>query len=104
MKTPLPWQNELWDGLIARFRAGSLPHALLFTGHTGVGKFRLAEALIHGLLCQSPAENGTACGRCQSCSLLAAGSHPDVMWLEPEEGICKRAGDQPPSCIVPIDE
>ena len=85
MKIPLPWQTELWNGLIARFRAGSLPHALLFTGHTGFGKFHLAEALIHGLLCQSPAENGTACGHCQSCGLLKAGSHPDVMWLEPEE-------------------
>lgn len=85
MKTALPWQTELLDGLIARFRAGSLPHALLFTGHTGYGKWQLAEALLHGLLCQSPAENGTACGTCQSCGLLAAGSHPDVMWLEPEE-------------------
>lgn len=85
MKTPLPWQSDLWEGLITRFRAGSLPHALLLTGHTGFGKLVLAEALIHGLLCQSPSEDGTACGHCQSCGLLAAGSHPDVMWLEPEE-------------------
>jgi DNA polymerase III subunit delta' len=85
MKTPLPWQMALWDGLISRARAGSLPHALLFTGDAGVGKAVLAEALVHGLLCSSPAENGTACGQCQSCGLLAAGSHPDLMWLVPEE-------------------
>jgi len=85
MKTPLPWQIPLWDGLIARVRTDSLPHALLFTGSTGYGKSVLAEALIHGLLCQSPADSGAACGQCQSCHLLAAGTHPDLMWLEPEE-------------------
>lgn len=85
MKSPLPWQADLWQGLIARFHAGSLPHALLLTGHAGVGKSVLAEALVHGLLCQSPSEDGVACGHCQSCGLLAAGTHPDVMWLEPEE-------------------
>ncbi len=85
MKTPLPWQIPLWDNLIARVQAGSLPHALLFTGSVGYGKSALAEALIYGLLCQSPAENGTACGQCQSCGLLAAGTHPDLTWLEPED-------------------
>jgi DNA polymerase-3 subunit delta' len=93
MKTPLPWQDTLWDGLISRFRAGSLPHALLFSGDVGVGKATLAEALIHGLLCQSPAEKGTACGQCQSCGLLAAGTHPDLLWLEPEE----------PGKAIPVD-
>jgi len=85
MKTPLPWQMPLWDGLLARLRTDSLPHALLFTGSVGYGKSVLAEALIHGLLCQSPGDNGIACGECQSCRLLAAGTHPDLMWLEPEE-------------------
>lgn len=93
MKAPLPWQNTLWDGLIARFRAGSLPHALLFTGNEGYGKAELAEAMIHGLLCQSPADDGTACGQCQSCGLLAAGTHPDLKWLEPEE----------PGKAIPVD-
>ena len=85
MKTPLPWQMSLWNDLIARMRTDRLPHALLFTGSEGYGKSTLAEALIHGLLCQSPADSGTPCGRCQSCRLLAAGTHPDLMWLEPEE-------------------
>jgi len=93
MKTPLPWQNTVWDALIARFRAGSLPPALLFTGSVGYGKAVLAEALIHGLLCQRPTDEGTACGQCQSCGLLAAGTHPDLMWLEPEE----------PGKAIPVD-
>ena len=85
MKRPLPWQNALWDSLIARQRSGSLPHALLFTGAAGYGKVALAEALVQGLLCQSPLDNGMACGQCQSCGLLAAGTHPDRRWLRPEE-------------------
>jgi DNA polymerase-3 subunit delta' len=85
MKIPLPWQTSLWNSLVARVRTDNLPHALLFTGSVGYGKSVLAEALIHGLLCQSPADSGTACGQCQSCRLLAAGTHPDLIWLEPEE-------------------
>jgi len=93
LKTALPWQTDLWNGLIARFRAGSLPHALLFTGSEGYGKSELAEALIHALLCQSPLDDGTACGECQSCGLLAAGTHPDLKWLEPME----------PGKAIPVD-
>lgn len=93
MKTALPWQAELWRGLVARNQAGNLPHALLFTGSAGYGKAVLAEALIHSLLCPSPAGDGSACGQCQSCGLLAAGTHPDLMWLEPEE----------PGKAIPVD-
>jgi len=85
MMTPLPWQQSLWAELQARLASGNLPHALLFTGAEGIGKAQLAEVLIHRLLCLSPQADGTACGQCQGCGLLAAGSHPDVMRVEPAE-------------------
>lgn len=85
MVQPLPWQQLLWDDLHGRAQAGTLPHALLFSSAAGYGKAVFAEALIHGLMCQSPLEDGRACGHCQSCGLLAAGSHPDLLWIEPEE-------------------
>jgi len=85
LPSPLPWQQSLWDDLVARAQSGTLPHALLFSGAAGYGKAVLAEALVHGLMCQSPQADGRACGQCQSCGLLAAGSHPDVLWIEPEE-------------------
>lgn len=85
MAPPLPWQQSLWDDLIGRAQAGTLPHALLLSGAVGYGKALFAEALIHGLLCQTPEDDGRACGHCQSCGLLAAGSHPDLLWIEPEE-------------------
>lgn len=83
--SPYPWQQEVWQGLIARAAAQRLPHAILFTGSGGLGKQHLASALAHALLCSNPHNDGTACGKCQSCLLLSAGSHPDYLLVEPEE-------------------
>ncbi len=83
--TPFPWQMRQWRELIARHRAGRMPHALLLTGPAGVGKRGFAEALIAALLCQSPDSEGRACGVCRSCVLLAAGTHPDQLVVQPAE-------------------
>ena len=85
MSAPYPWQKDLWESLLKRVTAGHLPHALLFAGDQGFGKGQLAEQLAHTLLCQSPSDNGIPCGKCQACGLLAAGTHPDLRTLEPEE-------------------
>lgn len=85
MAQPLPWQQSLWVDLLGRAETSTLPHALLFNGAVGYGKAVFAEALIHSLLCQSPLDDGRACGHCQSCGLLAAGTHPDLLLIEPEE-------------------
>jgi DNA polymerase-3 subunit delta' len=82
---PLPWQGELWRGLQERARQHNLPHALLFTGMAGVGKVALARQFAHSLLCEHPDATGLACGHCQACGLLAAGTHPDLAMVEPEE-------------------
>ena len=53
-----------------------LPHGLMFAGPTGVGKATTARALAAGFLCGKP--NGAdACGACESCRVMAAGTHPD---------------------------
>ena len=83
--TILPWLNPVWDDLQNRVRKNSLPHALLFVGGRGFGKVALAKQLAHSLLCGSPGADGVACGTCQGCMLLAAGSHPDFRFVEPEE-------------------
>ena len=55
---------------------GRLAHALLFTGIEGVGKLATARALALGLHCDvAPFE---ACGACDACRTIAAGTHPDV--------------------------
>lgn len=59
--------------------AGRLPHGLLFAGPSGVGKATTAMALAGLLLCARPRTDGPPdrCGRCDSCHLLDAETHPD---------------------------
>ena len=85
MSERLPWQEDIWAGLMARVRDDRLPHALLLTGAAGIGKGDFASRLAEALLCQDPTEDGSACGQCQACALLAAGSHPDFRRVAPPE-------------------
>lgn len=108
LPSPLPWQSDAWESLLAR-AAERLPHGLLLTGEAGTGKRRFADAFAAFLLCASPAGQPVqACGRCKSCLLVAAGSHPDLMMVVPES---MRAGDdedtgkkKKPSREIRIDE
>lgn len=67
-----------------------LPHALLFEGPDGVGKFLAARHLAAGLLCETgPAieadgqNAGRACGICGPCKRFASATHPDVLVIDP---------------------
>lgn len=60
-----------------------MPHAFLLTGNNGIGKSNFAYALAARLLCLSPDER-IACGKCKSCHLLKAKSHPDFFNIIPE--------------------
>ncbi|MBN4073326.1 AAA family ATPase [Mariprofundus ferrooxydans] len=71
-------QDRFRDGLTA----GNLHHAWLLYGLKGVGKHTLAERLAGFAIC----ERQSACGECHGCSMLAAGSHPDVFRLGLLEG------------------
>jgi len=64
---------------------GRLPHALLLSGKQGLGKLEFAKSFAHLLLCQDP-KNQTPCGKCHSCQLYDAGTHPDLNLIAPEEG------------------
>jgi DNA polymerase-3 subunit delta' len=81
----LPWQDDLWRGLMDRTRADTLPHALLLSGMEGIGKSAFAVQFARAMLCQSPQGDGQACGQCGACQLLQAGTHPDLRVVEPEE-------------------
>lgn len=81
---PLPWQEPLWESLNSSIDNGRLPHALLLSGPSGIGKMRLAKALAQHLLCQAEMTK-YACGSCKGCQLMAAGNHDDISTLEPEE-------------------
>ncbi len=81
---PYPWQQNLWQRLERNLDSDRLPHALLLAGAAGTGKRHLGMALAQWLLCRAPVV-GAACGRCHTCDLNRAGTHPDLLVLEPEE-------------------
>ncbi|MBB3168211.1 DNA polymerase III subunit delta' [Simiduia aestuariiviva] len=81
--SPFPWQGEQWSGLYKAIEQSRLPHAYLFSGIAGVGKAHMALLVAHRLMCS--AQSGElACGHCKACQLVKAGSHPDLLLVEPE--------------------
>ncbi|MDE6811554.1 MAG: DNA polymerase III subunit delta [Muribaculaceae bacterium] len=62
--------------------SGQIPHALLISGPSGIGKMLAARALISYLNCENPV-NGDSCGRCPSCRRIDAGNNPDIHYFFP---------------------
>lgn len=84
MLSPYPWQDRQWRQLLSALEQGRLPHALLLAGAEGLGVGHFARALAARLLCTGGTAE-EACGTCKSCLLFAAGNHPDLVVIEPEE-------------------
>ncbi len=82
--TEFPWQQSVYTDLVRRRRNSGLPHALLLTGLAGIGKHELALYTAKWLLCLRDGDE--ACGQCHSCLLWNAGTHPDFLLCQPEDG------------------
>ena len=82
---PLPWHEDNWRMLMDALAAGRLAHALLLAGPAGLGKGQFTMRFSQALLCQARADDGRACGQCQSCQLFQVGNHPDFKAVEPVE-------------------
>ena len=106
----LPWHREELERLMARRER--MPHALLVSGRTGIGKVEFARSLARSLLCESPIDR-LACGQCPSCHWFGQGNHPDFREIvpeaaeesdaEPAEGeTAKEAGRK--SLVIKIDQ
>ena len=79
----MPWKLIGHEHQIERFRkasgSGRLASTFLFSGPAGIGKRTFAEQLAGALLCQhATADSLDACGTCQACQQVTAGSHPDL--------------------------
>jgi DNA polymerase-3 subunit delta' len=94
---------RILSGILAK---GNIPHAFLFTGIDGIGKRTAAVLFAMVQNCQvlqpftiaTDRDAGagchdmmTPCGQCNSCVKIMAGSHPDVMIVEPEGDVIKIA-------------
>lgn len=79
------WQADQWQGLTRRFKQDCLPHSLLLTGLSGLGKLDFAKAFAHSLFCKQLDTDGHSCGQCKPCHLIQAGTHPDYHMIMPEE-------------------
>jgi len=75
------WHADAWRLACAGIARGA--HALLLAGAKGLGKRALAIRLAESYLCGSRGGQGQACGSCESCRWLAAGTHPDFALVEP---------------------
>lgn len=69
-------QDKAVEKLSQAFACGRTPHAYIFEGIDGIGKYTTAKAFTKLLLCMSPVKNDS-CGKCESCKMFDADNHPD---------------------------
>ena len=75
-------QEAVKKRLVAAAQEGRVPHAMLFTGPSGVGKLPLAIAFAQYLACPHHTDTDS-CGQCPSCLQYANLQHPDLHFAFP---------------------
>src|SRR5262249_51148462 len=76
----LAGQDDVVDQLQAAVQdVSGLTHAWLLTGPPGSGRSVAARAFAAALLCPDQ-----GCGHCPSCRQVAAGPHPDLLFIPPD--------------------
>ncbi|RPI47962.1 MAG: DNA polymerase III subunit delta' [Betaproteobacteria bacterium] len=78
--TRYAWHADAWRHAQSALRRGA--HALLIAGASGLGKGEFALNLAASYLCANTDPQEGACGACESCHWLAAGTHPDFVLVE----------------------
>lgn len=81
------WLSEYLQNWQIMQQSGVNPHAVIINGAQGIGKSVLLQDMLKPMLCNNPEQK--PCGECQSCRLHSAGSHPDVLSIEPENQLIK---------------
>ena len=83
MSFPLIGNERIKDSVCAAVGENRIPHAILIEGEKGTGRHTLARYIAQSAVC---AEKNPPCGKCRSCTLFKAGTHPDVVSVSPEDG------------------
>jgi DNA polymerase-3 subunit delta' len=76
---------QIIAALRGALRAGRVPHALLFTGPRGVGKYTLARLFAQAANCERLTDD--ACGECYTCQRIALLAEPQRLV---EQGLAER--------------
>ena len=80
--------NEAKEALRLMVKNNKIPHAILFSGISGIGKYRLARAFAQYIHCRNKTD-GEPCGKCPSCLQHQKLNNPDIHFVFP---IMKRDG------------
>lgn len=83
---PIKGQDFVLRSLDAMLFSGRFPHAMLFSGLPGSGRFHTARHLMMRLNCE---EADTPCGACRSCLKILRGNHPDFIRIAPLNGMIR---------------
>ena len=76
---------QIVAALRGTLRVGRVPHAFLFTGPRGVGKYTLARLFAQAANCERL--NDDACGECHTCQRIALLAEPQRLM---EQGLAER--------------
>jgi DNA polymerase-3 subunit delta' len=81
MDSIYPWFKDAWTAI---HKNEKLPHALIFKGKEGIGKYNFAITFAKSYLCQNALSNHLPCEVCSSCEWFPY-SHPDFKHIAPIE-------------------
>ena len=84
---PIHWdevvgQEHVKDVLRPALERGRIGHAYLFSGPRGVGKTTTARLIAMTVNCDDNSGAVKPCGKCESCKMVMAGRHPDVLEID----------------------
>jgi DNA polymerase III subunit gamma/tau len=84
---PIHWdevvgQEHVKDVLRPALERGRIGHAYLFSGPRGVGKTTTARLIAMTVNCDDNSGIVKPCGVCESCRMVIAGRHPDVLEID----------------------
>ncbi len=84
---PIHWdevvgQEHVKDVLRPALERGRIGHAYLFSGPRGVGKTTTARLIAMTVNCDDNSGIAKPCGVCESCRMVIAGRHPDVLEID----------------------
>ncbi len=70
------------ERLLADVKNGTVSHAYILEGPRGIGKRTAADIFARAVHCTGAEK---PCGLCPACKMHRAGTHPDILRVEPEE-------------------